>query len=283
MPELPEVETLRLGLKKYLVGHRIENIEVKKVKIFRGDKKEVVGAKIKDVRRFGKLLVIDLANGNSLTIHLKLTGQLIYRGPKLKHPLLSEKVIGGLPGTHTHVIFKLDRQSFLYYNDLRQFGWIKVMKTSQVEKEGFVSKLGLEPFKDLTLQKFRKILSKHKTYIKVLLMDQAKIAGVGNIYANEALWISKIHPKVPASFLSPKQTQELYKNLLATLKKGIKYQGASDSAFVTAEGQEGSFQEHFQVYSQAGKICSRCKKAKIKKFFLGGRGTYYCPTCQKSV
>jgi formamidopyrimidine-DNA glycosylase len=282
MPELPEVETLRLGLNKYLVGHRIEAIEIRKAKIFRGEKKNAIGAKIKNVRRFGKLLVIDLSNGNSLAVHLKLTGQLIYRGPRLRHPSLSKKVAGGLPGKHTHVIFKLDRQGFLYYNDLRQFGWIQVMKTNQVEKEGFAAKLGPEPFKDLTLQKFKETLAKSKIAIKVLLMDQARIAGVGNIYANEALWAAKIHPKTPANSLSPKQMEELYKNLLETLKKGIKYQGASDVAFVTAEGEEGSSQEYFHVYSQEGELCSRCKKVKIKKFFLGGRGTYYCPYCQKA-
>lgn len=280
MPELPEVETIRLGLKKYLIGHRIENIEIKKAKIFRGDKETAIGAKIKDIRRFGKLLSIDLTNGNSLTVHVKMTGQLIYRGPKLKHSFLSKKV-SEIPGPHTHVVFKLDKKSFLYYNDLRQFGWIKIMKMNQVEKEGFVSKLGPEPFKDLTLQKFKQILSNNKTFIKVMLMDQSKVAGVGNIYANEALWMTKIHPRTAANSLSDKQIGRLYKNLLMVLRKGIKYGGASENTFVTVEGKEGSFQKYFQVYAQKGKLCPHCKKSEIEKFFLGGRGTFYCPSCQK--
>lgn len=282
MPELPEVETIRLGLKKYLVGHKIEDVEIKNPRVFYGVKKEVAGAKIENVRRFGKLLVIDLSNDNSLTIHVKMTGQLIYRGPNLKEKVqLSSKVIGGIPGPHTHVVFKLNKNGVLYFNDFRRFGWIKIMKTAQVEKEGFASKLGPEPFKDLTLQKFKQILARYKTYIKVVLMDQAKIAGVGNIYANESLWMTKINPRMPANSLSKKQVRELYANLLIVLKRGIKYGGASENIFVTAEGKEGSFQKHFQVYAQKGKLCPRCKKSKIAKSFLGGRGTFTCPTCQK--
>ncbi len=282
MPELPEVETIRLGLQKYLVGHKILEVKINSAKVFTGNVNDVVGGKIKKVRRFAKVLVIDLSNSKSLTIHVKMTGQLIYRGPKLKEKVqLSSKVAGGIPGPHSLVIFKLDKNGVLYFNDLRRFGWIKVMKTYQVEKEGFVSRLGPDPFKDLTLEKFVQILSKYKTYIKVVLMDQAKIAGIGNIYANESLWLTKINPRTPASSLSKKQIEELYKNLLEVLKKGIKYGGASENMFVTAEGKEGTFQEHFFVYAQQGKLCKRCKKVKIQKNFLGGRGTYLCPNCQK--
>ncbi len=282
MPELPEVETLRLGLKKYLVGHKIKEVEIRNPRVFDGEKRQVEGAKIKDVRRFGKLLVIDLSNGKSLTIHVKMTGQLIYRGPNLKRDVqLSLKVIGGIPGPHTHVTFKLSEQGILYFNDARRFGWIKIMKSTQVAKEGFASKLGPEPFKNLTLQKFKQILGTSKTQIKVVLMDQSKIAGVGNIYANESLWMSRINPKKPANLLSKKQVEGLYDNLLAVLKEGIKYGGASENNFVTAEGVEGSFQKHFQVYAQKGKLCPRCKKSKIVRNTIGGRGTFICPTCQK--
>lgn len=284
MPELPEVETLKIGLNKYLPGHKIVELELRHPLVFHGLEKDVIGIKIKGVRRFGKLLVIDLSNGNSLTIHVKMTGQLIYRGPNLKTKVqLSPKVIGGIPGPHTHIIFKLDQRGILYFNDFRRFGWIKVMKTSQVEKEGFVSKLGPEPFKDLTLAKFKQILGKYKSYVKVVLMDQAKIAGVGNIYANESLWMSKLHPRTAANSLSDAKVKELYYNLLTILRKGIKTGGASENIFVTSEGQEGTFQNYFQAYARKGELCPRCKKSKIEKFFLGGRGTFYCPNCQKSV
>jgi len=188
---------------------------------------------------------------------------------------------GGLPGKFTHVIFKLDRGGTLYYNDFRQFGWIKIVNTKDVETSEFVGKLGPEPLKDLTFKKFGEILLKTKTAIKVVLMDQARIGGVGNIYANDSLWMSKIHPKRPANSLAQAEQKELFDNLISVLKEGIKYGGASELNFVTAEGRDGGYQNHFRVYGQQNKLCQRCKKEKIEKEFLGGRGTYFCPHCQK--
>lgn len=282
MPELPEVETIRIGLEKYLVGHIIKNVLVKTPKVFSGNKKDLLGSKIIKIRRFGKVLSIDLSNSFSILIHVKLTGQPIYRGPNLKNPpQISNKVTGGLPGKHTHVIFELDRNGFLYYNDVRKFGWIKVVKTSDVEKTGFIGRLGPEPFSGLTFEIFKNILSKSKTNIKVLLMNQEKIAGIGNIYANDALWLSKINPKTISNKISNIKQKELYNAILKVLREGIKRGGASELNFVTPDGTEGSYQKHFLVYGQDGKICPRCKKAKIVKIKLGGRGTYYCPFCQK--
>src|SRR6266404_5476954 len=138
MPELPEVETIRLGLQKYMVGHKIEDVKINFPKIFTGDVKDIIKAKITGVRRFAKVLSIDLDNNYSIIIHIKLTGQLIYRGVNLKPtPELSKKVNGGIPGKHTHVIFVLDNKSTLYYNDFRRFGWIKIIKTIDVEKSSF--------------------------------------------------------------------------------------------------------------------------------------------------
>ncbi len=282
MPELPEVETIKLGLQKYFVGHKIEDVEIKTPKIFTGSPRGVVGAKVKEIRRFAKVLSIDLSNGSSLVIHIKLTGQLIYRGPNLaKTPGLSNKVVGGVPGKHTHVIFKLDRGGFLYYNDVRRFGWIKVIKTSDVEKSGFIGKLGPEPFKDLTLEKFQTILSKSSRPIKVVLMDQEKIGGVGNIYANDALWLAKINPKKESKKLGNEEVKNLYDAIHKVLKEGIKYGGSSELAYVTPDGKEGEYQNHTLAYGHDGEPCNRCHKAKFQKFFLSGRGTYICPVCQK--
>lgn len=281
MPELPEVETLRLGLTRYLVGHKIVGVDVKARKIFQGDEKEIIGAKIKDVRRFAKVLVFDLSNGKSIIIHIKLTGQLIYRGPNLKENVVLSKKVNSLSGPHTHVIFKLNKGGFLYYNDLRQFGWIRIFATKDVETSDFVGKLGPEPFKNLDFAKFVDILSRSKTAIKMVLMDQAKIGGIGNIYANDSLWMSKINPKRPANSLTPTEQKELFSNVISVLKDGIKYGGASELQFVTAEGKDGGYQNHFRVYAQQNKLCSACKKEKISKYFLGGRGTYFCPNCQK--
>jgi formamidopyrimidine-DNA glycosylase len=281
MPELPEVETLKLGLKKYLTGHKIVDVEVKSRRIFQDDEKSVVGTTIKDVRRFAKVLVFDLSNGKSIVIHIKLTGQLIYRGPNLVEKVELSKKVSSIPGPHTRVIVKLDRDGVLYYNDLRQFGWMKIFPTKEVETSDFVGKLGPEPFKDLDFEKFSSILSRSKIAVKVVLMDQARIGGIGNIYANDSLWMSKINPKKPANSLDTSELKELYKNILAVLRDGIKYGGASELQFVTAEGKDGGYQNHFRVYGQKGKLCQRCKEEKIEKYFLSGRGTFFCPRCQK--
>jgi len=190
MPELPEVETIKLQLEKYLVGHTILKVEIKNSKIFEGNTKDLENAKVTKIRRFGKVLVFDLSNNYSIISHIKLTGQFIYRGPKLsKNPHLSKKVIGGIPGNHTHIIFNLDKNGKLYYNDVRRFGWVKVVKTNKVKDFGFIAKLGPEPLGKLTLKIFSEILPSTRRAIKVLLMDQAKIGGIGNIYANDALFL----------------------------------------------------------------------------------------------
>lgn len=282
MPELPEVEAIRTQLDRFLKGHKIVAVEVKNQKIFSGEKKDITDASVKGVRRFAKVVSIDLSNGFSILAHVKLTGQFIYRGPNLKNPpVLSKKVAGGVPGPHTHVLLKLDKGGFLYYNDIRRFGWIKVVKTKDVESTGFVGKLGPEPFAGLTSAKFQEILSKSKKAVKVLVMDQEKMGGVGNIYANDALWLAKINPQRPAHSLTSTEKKSLFMAILTVLKEGIKRGGASELAFVTPDGSEGQYQKYFLAYGQAGKRCSRCKKEKIVKKALGGRGTYFCPNCQK--
>ncbi|KKS18770.1 MAG: Formamidopyrimidine-DNA glycosylase [Candidatus Woesebacteria bacterium GW2011_GWA1_41_7] len=273
---------MRLQLKKYLTGHKITSVEVNNRKTFQGDEKKILDTKILDTRRFGKVSVIDLANGYSIITHVKLTGQFIYRGPNLVKPReLSSKVTGGIPGPHTLVIFNLDRGGVLYYNDVRRFGWIKIEKTGEVESEPFIKKLGPEPFKGLTLDLFREILSKTSRSIKVVLMDQEKMGGVGNIYANDALWLSKINPKTPAKNLKNEEARILFDAILKVLEEGLKYGGASELAFVTPDGTEGNYQNHTLVYGHEGEPCDRCHKTVIKKVFLGGRGTYFCPFCQK--
>lgn len=281
MPELPEVETMRMQLEKFLVGSTITKIEIKN-KTYELPVENLINAKIVGVRRFAKVSSIDLSNGYSILTHVKLTGQYIYRGSNLVNPSkLSSKVVGGLGGPHTHVIFHLKPEGTLYYNDIRKFGWIRVVKTEDVEKEKFVVTLGPEPFKDLTFQYFSSLLSKSKRNIKVLLMDQTKIGGVGNIYANDALWLSKISPKRISNTLSQDEQKKLYDAIITVLTAGLKYGGASELAFVTPDGNEGEYQNHTLVYAHTGEICKNCNKNKIEKFFLGGRGTYWCATCQK--
>ncbi len=282
MPELPEVEAIKIQLGKFLKGHKILSVEVKNRKTFQGDEKKILGAKVLNTRRFGKVSVIDLANGYSILTHVKLTGQFVYRGPNLLSPKpLSKKIVGGVPGPHTLVVFKFDKGGTLYYNDIRRFGWIKIIKSEEIKNEKYIGKLGPEFLKDLTLEKFKAVLSKTSRPVKVVLMDQTKMGGVGNIYANDALWLSKINPKTSAKSIDPTKAKDLFEAILSVLKEGIKRGGSSELTFVTPDGGEGDYQNHTLAYGRDGEPCDRCHKAKFEKYFLGGRGTYWCPVCQK--
>lgn len=300
MPELPEVESIRIQLEKFIVGHTIQKLEVRNEK-YKLDEENIVGAKIKNVRRFGKVLVIDLSNGYSIVTHVKMTGQFIYQGPNLPpsgrgSAGLSKKVVGGVPGKHTHVIFTLDRGGKLYFNDYRRFGWMRLEKSPNIpaspagrqnskDPNSFIGRLGKEFLKDLNEKEFSDILSKSKKPIKILLMDQEKMAGVGNIYANDALWLAKVEPKSLSSSLSLRKKEILFNAIETVLKEGIKRGGASELAFVTPDGGEGKYQDFTLVYGREGEPCKNpaCRQAGVKiiKIKLGGRGTYFCPVCQK--
>lgn len=308
MPELPEVETIRLGLQNKIIGLRIAGIEVRVKKIFQGDPEEIIGAKIKNLRRRAKILILDLSNDLSLIIHLKLTGQLVYHhngaSATFGHPIPYAGTT--LPAKTTHVIFKLKAQksnvktttqnlklkteeAYLYYNDMRKFGYIKVVPTSEVDKLKVMEEFGPEPFVGqtssgqafLTKEKFRQILLRHKKPIKLILMDQSQIAGVGNIYANEALFLAGIHPQKRANELNGEQIKKLYQTLLQVLKEGIKYGGSSENAYINALGEKGRMQEHFRVYRKVGEMCPNKCGGKVVRIALGGRGTFFCPACQK--
>lgn len=287
MPELPEVETLRLGLEKYLVGHKIEKIEIKVPNLFHGEPKNVTHAKIEGVRRFGKGLVIDLSNGHSLAIHVKLTGQLIFRDASTKNEPLSKKVGEDLPGKFTHVIFTLDKGAILYYNDIRRFGWIKVVATDDLNSIPFFKDMGPEPpvakvqkgRAVLDFKKFSEILSRANVPVKVTIMDQKRIGGIGNIYANDSLFMARIDPRRKGKDLSEAEKKRLYDAIEKSLRKGLKYGGASELNFVDALGQDGGYQNHMLVYGKKGEPCPNCGK-KILRIMIGGRGTFFCPACQ---
>jgi len=287
MPELPEVESIRIQLEKFIVGHLIEDVTINYSKTLgEEDKKNIIGAKVMGVRRFGKALVIDLSNKFSLAAHVKMTGQFIYQGPNLKiKPVYTKKVVGGVPGKHTHIIFKLDRGGILYFNDYRKFGWIRLEKTQELQNsknpKSFIGKLGKEFLKDLTGAEFSEILSNSKKPIKLLLMDQEKMAGVGNIYANEALFLAGINPRKESKKLGNEEIKNLYEAIHKVLKEGLKYGGASELAYVTPDGTEGNYQNHTLIYGREGEKCKNGCGSIIKKIKLGGRGTYFCPICQK--
>lgn len=288
MPELPEVETIRRGLETYLVGRIIEDIEVRFPKIFTGDEKLCKSAKIQAIRRFGKGLVIDLDNDHSIVAHVKMTGQFIYKGDEVsKGRVIAKKKTGDdVPGKHTHVIFKLKAKrekrkiDFLYYNDIRKFGWLKVVPTNQVEELSFFKSLGPEPLKSLTYEYFRDLVKKGQGPIKTFLMDQKKIAGVGNIYANDALYLAKIHPTRKANSLTDRESQLLFQSIETVLHKGLEAGGASERNYVNALGEAGEYQKFFKVYNKQDKPCPVCGTP-VEKIILSGRGTFFCPNCQK--
>lgn len=280
MPELPEVETIKLQLQKYLVKHRINDIQVYWKKTFSSNQQLLIGATIKAIRRLGKVLVFDFSNDYSLVVHVKMTGQLIYRGPNLKSPAkISEKVTGGIPGKHTRVIFSLDKKGMLYFNDLRKFGWMKVVKSKELKSINLLNKMGPEPLKSLTLKYLRIILNSNRA-VKELIMDQVKIGGIGNIYANDALYLAKIHPTRKANSLKAHERSLLFNCIEEVIRRGIKERGASENSYVSPDGSEGNYQNIALVYGKKGKQCKRCKTI-IEKIKLGGRGTFFCRNCQK--
>lgn len=296
MPELPEVETIRKSLKAAIIGKKIRDIDIRLPKVFHGDKTEILGKTIEAVERRGKILIIKLSGGKALLIHFKLTGQLVWV------PKAGEKTLGHpipfagseLPAKTTHIIFEIDgppsfadgetsaRQSGkLFFNDLRQFGWIKVV--GDLRKVGELENLGPEPLSsEFTLDYLKQIFSKTQKPIKLVLMDQEKMAGIGNIYANEALFEAGILPTRPAKSLANKDIKILKDSILRVLEEGLKYGGSSaaDEAYIKPTGEPGSYQEHFRVYQQDGQKCPKCGGI-VKRIALGGRGTFFCPNCQK--
>lgn len=288
MPELPEVETIKLGLREYLIGKKIIDIQIRIPKIFVGSAERIVGAKIIGLKRIGKGLIIELDNDYVLAVHLKMTGQLVYSDNETKNLTLSAKIGGTtLPSKYTHIIFILGNGAFLYYNDLRQFGWIKVVKNSELMQIPFFKEIGPEPTfakasagKALTFNGFRKIALSSNAVIKVLLMDQKKIGGIGNIYANDALFKAGINPRRKGKTLNEREIKKLYDAIYFVLKKGLEYGGSSDENFVNALGQEGNYQDHTLIYGKQEEKCRGCGGI-IQKIKLGGRGTYFCPICQR--
>lgn len=284
MPELPEVETMRRGLEKKLLGKKIQDIEVRLPTIFQGDIESVVGEEFVAFQRFGKALVMQLSNDHSIAAHVKMTGQFVYKETKgtekeVKnfHPKLG--VGSELPNKWTHVIFTFFDGSKLFYNDIRKFGWLKVLPTKDVHSLSFFSSLGPDPLSNLSVKKFYTILQSSSAPVKNFLMNQQKIAGVGNIYANDALFLSRIDPRRSAKSLSEEEGKRLFEAVQAVLKKGIAYGGASEINYINVEGGKGSYQDHFLVYGKEDEACSRCQNP-IRRIVQAGRSTFFCPVCQ---
>lgn len=266
MPELPEVETIKRDLEKVIVGKKIAGVCVRHPAVVRQPsvekfRKALEGALIKNILRRAKVLILELSNGKSLVAHLKMTGQLVYPGPGIK----------------SRVSFHLSDGKNLDFNDQRLFGELRLLDDWRSLK--FIQNLGPEPF-DISLGRFKEMLAKKKTKIKPLLMDQSFISGIGNLYAAESLFRAGIRPERPANSLSDKERELLIREIKATLKEAIRSGGSSIDDYVRLSGEPGGYVKYHKVYGREDKPCRICK-ALIKRTVLGGRGTFFCPQCQK--
>lgn len=319
MPELPEVETVKRGLLKLIVGKTIKFIEHDWPKSFPNSEFDVtsflVGASIKNVRRRAKVLIIDLSTGYSLVIHLKMTGQMVYvkrkqiEDSRLKnedavdeidpqfsisnsqslnsedirfgagHP--NDSLIKELPDKSTRVIFVFNDDSHLYFNDQRKFGWVRLMPTIEVPNIDFMKKVGPEPLEpEFTAEVFiNRIQKRANTTIKAAILDQTVLAGVGNIYADESLWGANIHPASRVFDVPLAKLKKLHFEIVFVLNLSINKGGSTSRNYVNAEGKRGSYLEFARVFRRENLPCPRCATI-IKKIRVAGRGTHVCPKCQ---
>ncbi|GAF35975.1 DNA-formamidopyrimidine glycosylase [Lentilactobacillus farraginis] len=272
MPELPEVETVRRGLTELVAGSRIKTVEVlypKMVNLPAVDfEKALQNKEIVKIDRRGKYLFIRINGGLTIVSHLRMEG---------KYDVEPE----GTPfNKHTHIVFHLTDGRQLRYNDTRKFGRMNLVQTGQEMMVAGLKTIGPEPTeKDLTLAYMTKVFGKSRKIIKPFLLDQSKIAGLGNIYADEVLWLSKINPKQPVNTLSLQELKRLRKNIIDEIQRAIAGHGTTVHSYSTAYGEAGNFQNHLNVYGHQGEPCPRCGTP-IEKIKLAQRGTHFCPTCQ---
>ncbi len=271
MPELPEVETIVNGLRGPLIGRTFTGVRVGWENIVARPtapefQRRIRGQQILGIRRRGKYLIFDLSRGDSLIIHLKMTGQLTVRP-------------GDAPADkYGHTVFDLDDGRQLRFLDMRKFGRVYLV----ADENEVVGSLGPEPLADdFTLSEFSALIGKRKGALKPLLLNQQFIAGIGNIYADEALFVAGIHPQRKADTLTGEEIERLYQAIRQVLRQGLADEGTTfDGAYRKVDGQEGGHQENLRVFRRKGQPCPRCGRA-IERIVVGGRGTHFCPRCQK--
>ena len=274
MPELPEVETVRRRLEPVLVGRTLRDVEILDGRLTRPfDPAEVAaelaGERVAAVERRGKYLIVRFETGRVLLIHLRMTGSLLVARRE------------GLPeDPYRRAVVRLDDGSDVAYRDVRRFGTWLVLEPGELD-EYLAARLGGEPLAPaFTARQLGARLAGRRAPLKALLLDQRVLAGVGNIYADEALWYARLHPLRPGRGLTPDELRDLHRGVRLALRKGIARQGASLGDYSTPDGDRGSMQDEFAVYGRAGEPCLRCGTP-IEKTRAGGRGTWFCPGCQR--
>lgn len=273
MPELPEVETVRRGLTRLVQGATIDHVDVFYAKMVRPDAEiftaDLIGRKIEKIDRRGKYLLFRFSGNLTMVSHLRMEG---------KYDVQPE---GSPIPKHTHVIFHLTDNRELRYNDTRKFGRMRLVETGTEDVElPSLGKLGPEPTAEtLTLAYMQQTFGKSHKVVKPFLLDQSRIAGLGNIYVDEVLWLSKINPLTLADALTKDQLETLRQNIIAEIAMAIKGHGTTVHTFSTAFGEAGNFQNHLHVYGHEGEPCERCG-TEIVKIKVAQRGTHFCPHCQ---
>lgn len=287
MPELPEVETIRQDLRAEILGQKISCVKINASGSVRGQASSFVklleGNFFSDIQRIGKLLIFELGDGKHLLlVHLKMTGQLILiSGKKLIAGGHGETdfSLNNLPNSHTRVQLTFKNKAQLFFNDLRRFGYWQIIKHEDLSP--ITGKFGIEPLtKNFTFANFTLALkNKKKSKIKAVLLDQQKIAGIGNIYADEILFASGVKPARLVGSLKPEELKKIFQTTEVIIKKAIKHRGTTFNNYVDASGRKGNFTKQLKVYGRKGKTCVQCGGL-VKKIKLAGRGTHYCEKCQ---
>jgi formamidopyrimidine-DNA glycosylase len=285
MPELPEVETLRAGLSQFIIGLSVKDTQILNPKSFINSESipnYLIGSTITAVRRRAKVLKIELSSGFTVLAHLKMTGQLVYVGSSVfgaGHP--NDSLMGKLPDRSTRVQIDFSDGSKLFFNDQRKFGWLRLIPTREVDNIDFMKKVGPEPLEtSFNFDVFKNRISRRSgSNIKAVLLDQTVLAGIGNIYADEALWGAKIHPETRVKQLNDDQIKLLLKEIKYILNLSIEKGGSSNRNYVQADGKKGSFTDFARVFRREKLECPRCGDT-IVKLRVAGRGTHICPSCQ---
>jgi len=290
MPELPEVETIARQLQEVLPGKVIHTIEVLRKKSFGGQVNQLSGKSVNRIRRKAKTIIIELENSeNVILIHLKMTGQLIYLEPGTRNLEQEKRIVGGhptedwinsLPSKHTRVVIKFTDGSIMFFNVMRVFGWVKVVPSVeyQVQREKLPPDV-IDP--EYTLEYLTKVLKSSNRAVKLILLDQAKVGGLGNIYVNDALWEAGAKPTRRGRTLSTQEIYRIHRATIDVINRGIKAGGASESTYKHINGLGGTYQNETRVYKREGKPCYHNDGGIINKIKIGGRGTFNCPVCQK--
>jgi len=277
MPELPEVETIKNQLNKLVKGKTFRSFEAANEKSVKTEiksfKMNLKDRKIEDIKRRAKIFLFELSGGQTLLVHLKMTGQLVFAKDK--------KDFNDKKNKHTRAVFSFKDGSFLLFNDLRKFGWLKLVKSENAAEEIKEGQLGPEPLeKTFSLELFQGILKKRPNKkIKQLLMDPYLIAGIGNIYSDEILFLSRVHPVRQTKNLKPREIKKIYENIGFVLKEALKARGTSASDYLDARGKEGGYDKKLRVYGKKKENCPICG-TKIEWLKLNGRSAHFCPKCQ---